>query len=265
MSARTLAVVAVMAGLLLPSVAVAQRTEFYQTPNFRVEAPTAETARLVAERAEECRKALAVDWLGRELPAWPQPCPVRVAVGFGPPGGASGFQFAAGPKPGVTAVRIAVAGPLEAILDGVLPHEVMHCVVTTHFGRPLPRWADEGLSILCEPAAIQAGADDRFRQLRADGRALGVKVLLELKDYPPDPLPVYLGGHSVARFLLTRPALGPAKDPGYRRKLLVDFFTRGLADGWAAAAKAVYGFESVEALEGAWADWLPTPAARPGR
>jgi len=46
-------------------------------------------ARLVAERAEWHRKALAVAWLGKELPAWEKPCPVRVAVTLGPPGGRS--------------------------------------------------------------------------------------------------------------------------------------------------------------------------------
>ena len=30
------------------------------------------------------------------------------------------------------------------ILDSVLPHEITHTIFATHFGQPLPRWADEG-------------------------------------------------------------------------------------------------------------------------
>ena len=49
----------------------------YRTPNFVVEAPTAETAKAVGDHAEHCRKQIALQWLGKELPNWKSPCPVK--------------------------------------------------------------------------------------------------------------------------------------------------------------------------------------------
>jgi len=39
---------------------------------------------------------------------------------------------------------------LDVILKRVLPHEVTHAVLMLHFGRPIPRWADEGAAVLAE-------------------------------------------------------------------------------------------------------------------
>src|SRR5262245_8390493 len=50
----------------------------YRTTNFVVEAPTPSAARRVAEQAESCRATIARAWLGRELPSWSTPCPIRV-------------------------------------------------------------------------------------------------------------------------------------------------------------------------------------------
>jgi hypothetical protein len=219
-----------------------------ETANFRVEAPDAHSAQLVADRAEQHRKALALAWLGKELPAWEKPCPVKVFVTLGPPGGRSGFTFAGTEKaPAVGGMTMEVAGPLDAIVGGVLPHEVMHCVVTTHFGRPVPRWADEGLAILAESDDVQARTAAHFRDFRARGRTMRVKALLELTDYPEDRFAVYLEGFSVAGFLVGRKQ---------GRAGLVKFLSVGMADGWDTAAKAVYGYPSVAALEEAWCEWL---------
>jgi len=49
----------------------------HRTANFMVEAPTREAAKAVAEHAEACRKSIAREWLGKELPAWRSPCPVK--------------------------------------------------------------------------------------------------------------------------------------------------------------------------------------------
>ena len=39
------------------------------------------------------RKAAALLWLGKELPAWPEPCPIKVAITFSGVGGATSFSF----------------------------------------------------------------------------------------------------------------------------------------------------------------------------
>jgi hypothetical protein len=227
----------------VPAVAVCE------TVNFRIEAPDLDSAKLVADHAERQRKALALAWLGKELPAWERPCPVRVCICLTPPGGRSGFTFVneGSTKSAVSGMTMEVTGPLDAIVCGVLPHEVMHCVVTTHFGKPVPRWADEGLAILAESDDVQARTTAQFRDFRSRGRTLRVKTLLELKDYPADRFAVYLEGYSVARFLVGRKE---------GRNGLVKFLNAGMADGWDAAAKAVYGYTSVAALEEAWADSL---------
>jgi hypothetical protein len=56
--------------------------------------------------------------------------------------------------------------------------------------------------------------------------------------------------------------------PEDRHRRLVAFVARGTegkdAAAWDRAAKDVYGFESVDALEQAWIDWLKTPGSRVG-
>ena len=42
----------------------------YKTTNFVVSAPTPQLAKEIGDQAEVYRKQLAVEWLGKELPAW---------------------------------------------------------------------------------------------------------------------------------------------------------------------------------------------------
>src|SRR5262245_32438512 len=67
-----------------------------RTDSFVVEAPTAEIARQVADRAEACRKTIAVAWLGKDLPRWSSPCPIKVKLTGGEAGGLTSFGFARG-------------------------------------------------------------------------------------------------------------------------------------------------------------------------
>ena len=119
----------------------------FRSQNFFVNAPTLEVARQVAEAAEKHRDELGLAWLGQKMPPWPNPCPLSVHLTMEPPCGATSFQFGEGR---VVSQKMEIRGPLDRLFASVLPHEIAHTVLAHHFGKPVPRWADEGAAVLCE-------------------------------------------------------------------------------------------------------------------
>ncbi|MDB5313524.1 MAG: sigE 36, partial [Gemmataceae bacterium] len=247
----------------------------HRTANFLIHAPTADVARSVGAEAERRRKELARIWLGKELPDWSAPCPITVNLTLGGSGGATTFEFlpvASARQPGLATATMELHGPLRQVLTSVLPHEVLHTILATHFGKPLPRWADEGIALTAASEEEQAAHDARVRQLLDAGRGIRLKHLFPMGEYPRDMIVSFAQGHSVVRFLLAysrRNGLPPI--PGdiqvfitvgpkdYNQRLLA-FLAVGMTGNtpasWNKAAKMVYGFESVEKLEEAWLDWL---------
>ncbi len=214
----------------------------HRTTNFTVEAPTPEIARQVAERAEVCRVAVAKAWLGEELAPWPVPCPVRVTITRGEAGGITNFGFAGGR---VTDQEISVQGRLDRILASGLPHEVTHTVFAAHFGGPMPRWADEGASLLSEDAIEHRRHDRIVDDTLARRGDLPLGRLFRVEDYPRDLMGFYGQGYSVSRFLV---------EMGGRPKFL-HFVRDGMARGWDSASKDHYGLDDVRELDRAWRAW----------
>src|SRR5262245_62721480 len=97
----------------------------YRTPNFVVEAATPQIAQQVGQYAEHYRQQKALEWLGQEMPRWPEPCPLRVTVTMNGSGGATSFAFDRGQ---VLGQKMHIEGTLERLLASVLPHEVTHTV-----------------------------------------------------------------------------------------------------------------------------------------
>jgi RNA polymerase sigma factor (sigma-70 family) len=249
----------------------------FRTPNFIVYAPTAVMARAVAHEAEYQRKEAATKWLGKELPDWSEPHPIRVSITPSGTGGASSFEFGKKDgKPAVTRGETELRGTLDAVLASALPHEITHVVLAHHFGKPLPRWADEGIAILAEADDEQFNHDVRCRELLAAGRGIRLRVLFRMTDYPRDLMALYTQGHSVVRFLTRSDPAFPARVEGQEGQTspvqrhsagaLQRFLSMGM-DGnreatWNEAAKEVYGFTSVDAMEAAWLEWLKEPESR---
>ena len=238
--------------VLLP--AVGARGASHRTANFTVEAPTAEAARRVGEHAEACRKGIARAWLGRELPAWRTPCPIRVKLTNGEAGGLTSFDFAGGRVAGQS---MSLEGRLDRVLASALPHEVTHTVFAAYFGGPMPRWADEGASLLSEDRR----ETDRHDRIAADVLArraeLPLTRLFRLEEYPSDPsglMGFYGQGYSVSRFLI---------EMGGRPRFL-QFVRDGVHAGWDGAAQTHYGLSDVQELDRAWRAWHRVVAeARP--
>src|SRR5438270_9188167 len=170
----------------------------YQTTNFVVEAPTPAIAKLVAESAEGWRKDLAKLWLEKELPDWPHPCQIDVAIELGTLSGRTDIGFAGGR---VYYQKVEIKGPLERVLKGPLPHELTHVLFAYHFGVQPPRWADEGGAILSEDAAQGDRQRKFFRKILAEERSFSLRRLLAMRQYPDDVPCLYAQGHSVSRFL----------------------------------------------------------------
>jgi hypothetical protein len=246
----------------------------FKSANFTVTAPTAEIAQQVAKRAESYRREKALLWLGKELPKWPEPCPIRVKVTMAAPSGATTFTFggasAAGPgiiTQGPVAARreteismhMEVSGSLDRLLNSVLPHEVTHTIFAHHFRCPVPRWADEGGALLSEDKIEHERHDKLMRQRLNQGKEMRVRSLFSLSDYPRDMdkvMTLYAEGYSVCDFLVQR------KD----RATFLKFVAMGMETktNWDNAVRTCYELADVEALEAAWLKHLRDTRARGG-
>jgi hypothetical protein len=217
----------------------------YRTDNFVVEAPTAEMAQQIGRAAEKYRRELAIEWLGKEMPNWSQPCPVtaQVADHLGA-GGATSFVFEHGE---VFGWRMTIQGSFVRILDSVLPHEVTHTVFATHFRQPLPRWADEGACTTVEHSSEREKQQTMLVDFLRTGRGIAFSRMFVMKDYPHDVMPLYSQGYSVARYLVAQ---------GGKRKFL-DYLGDGLRDeNWTRATQQHYGIDSLAALQNNWLTWV---------
>lgn len=215
----------------------------YRTQYFIVTASTPEYAKEVAEAAERLRKELAIDWLGRELPPWRDSCPIEVVNDSGA-GGVTQFYFDRG-QPYGWSMRI--QGTRERVLDSVLPHEVTHMVFATHFGRPLPRWADEGACTTTEHVSERQKQERLLNTFLQSNRGIPFNAMFAMTEYPGDVLPLYAQGYSLTRFLISLEG----------RRRFIQFVGEGLNDRrWAAAVKRNYGFADLSELQQQWNRWV---------
>ncbi|MFO0897767.1 MAG: hypothetical protein U0836_10130 [Pirellulales bacterium] len=216
MEARRLGAI-VFAVLAAGGVGASQSTAAdFRTPNFVINAPTPELAQEMGREAERLRKALALEWLGREMPNWFQPCPVQIQVGdhLGA-GGETSFVFDRGE---VFGWKMSIQGSRERLLDSVLPHEITHTVFASHFRQALPRWADEGACTTVEHPSEQRRHQQMLVQFLQTNRGLAFNRMFAMMDYPRDIMPLYAQGHSVSRYLI---------EQGGKRKY-VNFVSEGL-------------------------------------
>jgi hypothetical protein len=216
-----------------------------RSQNFIVSAPTPQLAQEICQAAEQFRRVLAIEWLGRDLGPWQGPCPIQadVAPGLGA-GGATSFVFHSNTP---TQWTMKIQGSRERILDSVLPHEITHTIFATHFGRPLPRWADEGACTTVEHESEKAKQDKFLIQFLKSDRGIPFNQMFKMKEYPPDILPLYSQGYSLARFFIQQ---------GGKPKF-VEYVGEGMrTNNWTATTKKFYGFNSLSDLQLTWVEWV---------
>ncbi len=217
----------------------------YRTPNFIVDAPTVELAHEIGQHAERFRKDLALEWLGRELPPWRHPCPIRAQVNAAlGAGGATSFIFRGR---GPSGWRMTIQGSRQRVLDSVLPHEITHTIFATHFGQPLPRWADEGACTTVEHVSEKQKQEHLLTEFLTTGRGIAFNRMFAMTEYPADIMPLYSQGYALAQFLIAQ---------GGKRRF-VAFVGEGLkTDNWPAATHHHYDFQSLSELQVTWLEWV---------
>jgi hypothetical protein len=221
------------------------------SPNFTVYANQQEWAQQVSQLAEEYRVSLATHWLGQQLPRWSKPC--ILFVQDNPNALASGETNYTLINGAVINFKMTVRGTRERILDSVLPHEITHTILASHFapfGRPVPRWADEGMCTTVEHSAERKKHDHLLIRFFNESKTLPFNVLFHLEDYPADPLPLYAQGYSLTSFLI---AQGGEKGP----QMFIRFLEAGMkTNDWIKATNDVYGYPLVGKLQTAWTAWV---------
>ncbi|NIL98603.1 MAG: hypothetical protein GTO53_11825 [Planctomycetales bacterium] len=217
----------------------------YRTTNFVVTAPSPRLAEKIGRAAEQYRRDLAIEWLGQEIPRWSSPCPISAQVaGHLGAGGATSFVFHNGQ---VGSWRMSIQGSELRILDSVLPHEVTHTIFATHFRQPLPRWADEGACTTVEHSSERARHQKMLVQFLQTNRGISFSRMFAMREYPPDVLPLYAQGFSLARYFI---------EQGGRRHF-VQFVETGLRGGdWVAAVHQYYGYDNLAVLQNQWLAWV---------
>jgi hypothetical protein len=212
----------------------------HRTAHFIVVAPDEEVARKVGEKAEHCRKQLALKWIGTDLPDEGEPCLVEVTLTARGCRGGTTTAFRNGE---ILWMRMRIEGPLDELLRNVVPHEVTHVVFASLLRAPAPRWADEGGAILSEDPKIQNYYDDLMgKLLDSPTRHKSLRGLFRSGQYTQDYRILYAQGYSISRFLIASRG----------RTKFVAFVAAGMRGDWDEACKHYYGYESVEEMERAW-------------
>jgi hypothetical protein len=216
-----------------------------RTRNFIVlSAPSQEMAQRVGKAAERYRRELALHWLGRELPPWQTPCTIRVIAGNMPAQGETQYNRYPGR---VGDFHMEVVGTPQRILDSVLPHEVTHTVMASHFGKPLPRWADEGIATTVEHEAEKSKHEGKLREFLTTGRGIPMNQMFMMTEYPPEMLTLYAQGYSVCNFLIAQ------KGPEQFVQFLESYFQQR---SWTRAVREHYQYASLGELQDYWLAWV---------
>ncbi len=217
--------------------------------HFRSNSASQQLLNQVGQVAEASVAKHRRDWLAGADLRWPGRANIEIVYGRG-----SSVTSTIYRPTGPQRITGRWVGNRQTLLYDHVPHEVLHIVFALHFGRPLPRWLDEGAATTVESSTERSRIDNwLMAQLhKSPPNTIPIDRLFALREYPPgQTYQVYAQGHSLVMYLLT---LGD-------RQQLMRFTAAGLAGGddvaaWQRSLKAHYGFEHLVQCQGRWLDWI---------
>ena len=226
-----------------------------ETANFRIfHKQNNDFAERVAQVAERTRSEMSRKWFGNESTAWQPKCELIIhpsgkdyaqmtGVSMSSPGH-SRIESDKTNAARIVARRMDMRLDTPGMMDGVLPHETTHCVLAGQFGPfPVPRWADEGIAVLTEPAAKIEQHRQNLLRAHQDGLLFGLKELMTMPEYP-EPRRI---GAFYAQSVMLCEFLTNQKNP----TVLTNFVRDGLREGYESALQKHYGMNFAQ-LQQAW-------------
>lgn len=224
-----------------------------ETKNFRVWHHLSQAdATQVAKASEACRVEAGMKWFGSVGNDWTPICEIYLhstaqeySKSTGAPTASPGHTTLKTEGVRVLSRRIDLHTDDANMMTGVLPHETTHVVLAGRLGeQPVPRWADEGMSVLSEPKnRIQKHLDNLPKHAR-ENTLFHVSRLMQMSDYPEPKLvgPFYAQSVSLVDYL-TR-----LKGP----QAFSEFMKDGLKNGYESALSRHYAIQSYNDLNQSW-------------
>jgi hypothetical protein len=233
-----------------------------ETSNFRIHHTDPALAEQAAEAAEAARARQGTRWGSKAVQApWSPRCDVYLyptardfARMTGQPETSPGFSTMGVSGAQVVARRVNLRADHPQTIAAILPHEVTHVVLADVFAdQQIPRWADEGMAVLAEPASEQAGRADDLQAPLAESRVFKLSRLMAV-DYPEAKEwdLFYAQSVSLTQFLVRQ---GTAAQ-------FVAFVKSAQRDGPEAAIRSVYKFDGFDDLETRWRDFAVKQSSR---
>lgn len=206
----------------------------------------------VARVAEHTRQVQGSRWLGGRAVPWETKCDLYVHLtgneysqATGVPPSSPGHSTVKVEGGRVSHRRIDVHSDDPNMMAGVLPHETTHVVLAGNLGSGLvPRWADEGMSVLSEPQDRIERHTRQMSKLDQEGGLFPLKQLLELRDYPEQGRvgAFYAQSVSVVQYMA-----------GLRgHQVFAQFLKDGMNQGYDAALQTHYGVRDWREMDKGW-------------
>jgi hypothetical protein len=226
--------------------------QVHETANFRIYHRDPALAERAGAIAESVRTAQAQRWSGNATAlSWSPRCELylyptakQYADATGQPERSPGISTMSTNEVRVLSRRMSLRADNPLLQTATLPHEVTHIVLADLFvARQIPRWADEGLAVLAEPAAERRRRHADLKEPLDGGRVFRVGQLMAM-DYPaPEDWPLfYAQSVSLTQFLVDQ---GPPQR-------FIQFVRDSQRRGAEAALRDVYQIDGLAALQERW-------------
>lgn len=233
-----------------------------ETTNFRIFHVDGELAEKAAEAAESTRISQGALWGSKAVRgAWTPRCdvylyptPADFARMTGQPETSPGFSTMGISGDRVTTRRVNLRADHPQLLSAILPHEVAHVVLADVFtDHQIPRWADEGMAVLAEPPAEQAGRTGELNAPLAQNQVFQLDQLMNI-DFPDDEKwsLYYAQSVSLTKFFVQR---GTPDQ-------FIAFLKTAQRQGPETALRDIYRIEGFDDLETQWRAFAHRQAAQ---